>query len=89
MSSSNDNREDSSIGSASEESDNGRNVGASRRVSTHGHLSTSPPKRSRKRVRRSSAWKKNLRKRLRNAGERYVSDTTNSTVSARSLVMSK
>ena len=36
--------------------------------------------RPRKRIRRSGNWKKNVRKKRRNAGLRYISDTTNRVV---------
>ena len=41
----------------------------------------STSKRTRKRVRRPEAWKKNVRKQRRNNGRRYVSDTTKRVVS--------
>ena len=71
--------EESCTDSSSEESVSGRDQSPDRRVSAP--QSTSPLKRTRKRVRRSNAWKKNVRKQRRNTGQRYVSDTTNSTVS--------
>ena len=45
-------------------------------------VSTTPVSslRTRKRVRRSINWKKNVRKRRRNAGLHYTSDTTNRVV---------
>ena len=42
---------------------------------------TPGPSQTRKRMRRSVTWKKNVRRRRRNAGFRYTSDTTNAVVS--------
>ena len=42
---------------------------------------TPGPSQTRKRMRRSVTWKKNVRRRRRNAGLRYTSDTTNAVVS--------
>ena len=45
-------------------------------------VSTTPgPSRTQKRMRRSVTWKKNVRKRQKNAELRYTSDTTNAVVS--------
>ena len=45
-------------------------------------VSTTPgPSQTRKRMRRSVTWEKNVRRRRKNAGLRYTSDTTNAVVS--------
>ena len=44
------------------------------------------PTHGRKRVRRSQNWQKNVRKRRRNAGKRYLSDTTKKMVKIQAQV---
>lgn len=75
----------SSSSSEDERNDGGSesesNSGGEDTVAQASPLSSTPcTSRTRKRVRRSITWKKNVRKRRRNAGLRYTSDTTNNVV---------
>ena len=62
--------------SSDEDPNSSENSSTSHGSSPRTSLST----RSRKRRRRSQAWKKNVRKKRRNAGERYTSDSTDKMV---------